>query len=103
MPEGERGRLRSREADHSQKGADGTKSKSYEGARIKETGLGRRFFFHGDFPLLGWSGGGVKTVVDNSKTSARPDAFFPIIQKQPPKSSLDFVSFARFRFWDKRL
>ena len=39
MPEGERGRLRSREADHSQKGANATKSKSYEGARIKETGL----------------------------------------------------------------
>jgi hypothetical protein len=32
MPEGECARLGSREADHSQEGADGTKSKSYEGA-----------------------------------------------------------------------
>src|SRR5213595_4064131 len=39
MPEGEAGGLRSREADHGQYGANGTKSESYEGARIKETRL----------------------------------------------------------------
>src|SRR5438034_9933474 len=81
MPEGERGRLRSREADHSQHGANGTKSKSYEGARIKDTGLRRGIFFHGDFPLLA----AVEIVADNSKTPARPDAFCQITQNQPPK------------------
>src|SRR5207253_5217730 len=49
-----------------------TKSKSYEGARIKETGLRRGIFFHGDFPLLA----AVEIVADNSKTPARADAFF---------------------------
>src|SRR5882762_7440956 len=74
MPERGRGRpgFRSRETDHSQQGANATKSKSYEGARIKETGLRRGIFFHGDFPLLAV----VETVADNSKTSLRPDAFF---------------------------
>src|SRR5206468_4009512 len=41
MPEGERAglRFRSGETDHGQHGANGTKSKSHEGTRIKETGL----------------------------------------------------------------
>src|SRR5436190_21954789 len=48
MPEGRRGapRCRRRETDHSQQGANGTKSESHEGARIKETGLRRGIFFH---------------------------------------------------------
>src|SRR5438552_5838427 len=74
MPEGWRSgpRFRCRETDHSQHGANGTKSKSYEGARIKETGLGRGIFFHEDFPLLA----AVEIVAYNSKTPAPPDAFF---------------------------
>src|SRR5947207_11088976 len=74
MPEGRRGapRCRRRETDHSQQHANGRKSKSYEDALIKETGLRRGIFFHGDFPLLA----AVEIVADNSNTSARPDAFF---------------------------
>jgi len=83
MPEAWRSgpRFRCGETDHSQHGANGTKSKSYEGARIKETGLRRGIFFHRDFPLLA----AVEIVADNSKTPARPDAFFQITQNQPPK------------------
>src|SRR6266478_8412439 len=48
MPESRRGgpRSRRRETGHSQQGGNGTKSKTYEGARIKETGLRRGIFFH---------------------------------------------------------
>src|SRR5437879_453423 len=86
MPESRRGgpRSRCRETGHSQQGANGTKSESYEGARIKETGLRRGIFFHGDFPLLA----AVEIVADNSKTSARSDAFFfQITQNQLPKTA----------------
>src|SRR5439155_5998136 len=85
MPEGGRGapRCRRRETDHSQQGANGTKSESHEGARIKETGLRRGIFFHGDFPLLA----AVETVADNSKTSPRPDAFFSDHSKSAAKNS----------------
>src|SRR5207253_201219 len=51
MPESRRGGpgSRCRETDHSQQGANGTNSERHEDARIKETGLRRRIFFHGDF------------------------------------------------------
>src|SRR6266478_3184050 len=96
MPEGGRGGpgSRCRETDHSQQDAKGTKSESHEGARIKEAGLRRGIFFHGDFPLLA----AVEIVADNSKTSPSLDAFFfrsfkISCRKQPPARSRS-MSFA---------
>src|SRR5207253_2133522 len=85
MPESRRGGPGSqrRETGHSQQDAKGTKSESYEGARIKETGLRRGIFFHGDFPLLA----AVEIVADNSKTSARSDAFFSDHSKSAAENS----------------
>src|SRR5437762_6906349 len=96
MAERGRGRpgLRCGETDHSQHGADATKSKSYEDARIKETGLRRGIFFHGDFPLLA----AVEIVADNSNTSARPDAFFSDHSKSAAENFGPSCFFGTFQF-----
>src|SRR5258705_12353826 len=106
MPESRRGgpRSRCRETGHSQQGGNETKSEGHEGARIKEAGLRRGIFFHGDFPLLA----AVETVADNSKTSARADAFFSdhsksAAKKQPPARSriMSLAASPRFRSSDR--